>query len=63
MPITNSRIETPVLFDVVSKVHIASGSQPVDNQPYELCSEMVDVVVGVSCIYFSTTSPSRSVGR
>ncbi|RLN50694.1 hypothetical protein BBJ28_00020344, partial [Nothophytophthora sp. Chile5] len=39
------------LFDVVSKVYIATDSNPVDMQSYELCSDMIDVVIDVSCIY------------
>jgi len=49
--ITNSRMEKAFLFDVVSKVYIASDPQPVDLQSYELCSDMIDVVIDVSCIY------------
>merc|ERR1719277_2711688 len=49
--ITNSRMEKAYLFDVVSKVYIASDPQPVDIQSYELCSDMIDVVIDVSCIY------------
>merc|ERR1719296_323961 len=49
--ITNSRMEKAYLFDVVSKVYIASDPQPVDLQSYELCSDMIDVVIDVSCIY------------
>jgi Ras-related GTP-binding protein C/D len=39
------------LFDVVSKIYIATDSSPVDMQSYELCSDMIDVVIDVSCIY------------
>lgn len=49
--ITNSRMEKAYLFDVVSKIYIASDPQPVDPQSYELCSDMIDVVIDVSCIY------------
>lgn len=49
--IDNSRMEKAYLFDVVSKVYIASDPQPVDLQSYELCSDMIDVVIDVSCIY------------
>merc|ERR1712014_498735 len=49
--ITNSRMEKAYLFDVVSKIYIASDSQLVDLQSYELCSDMIDVVIDVSCIY------------
>merc|ERR1719296_245379 len=49
--IVNSRMEKAFLFDVVSKIYIASDPQPVDPQSYELCSDMIDVVIDVSCIY------------
>lgn len=49
--ITNSGIEKAFLFDVVSKIYIATDSSPVDMQSYELCSDMIDVVIDVSCIY------------
>uniref|UniRef100_A0A7S0FXV5 Ras-related GTP-binding protein n=1 Tax=Pyrodinium bahamense TaxID=73915 RepID=A0A7S0FXV5_9DINO len=49
--ISNSRMEKAYLFDIISKVYIASDPQPVDIQSYELCSDMIDVVIDVSCIY------------
>jgi Ras-related GTP-binding protein C/D len=39
------------LFDVVSKIYVATDSNPVDMATYELCSDMIDVVIDVSCIY------------
>jgi len=39
------------LIDVVSKIYVATDSSPVDMQTYELCSDMIDVVIDVSCIY------------
>ncbi len=44
-------MEKSFLIDVVSKVYIATDSSPVDMQTYELCSDMIDVVIDVSCIY------------
>jgi Ras-related GTP-binding protein C/D len=49
--ITQSRMDKAFLFDVVSKVYIASDPQPVALQQYELCSDMIDVVVDISYIY------------
>ena len=49
----NSGIEKAFLFDVVSKIYIATDSSPVDMQSYELCCDMIDVVIDVSCIYGS----------
>ncbi|KAJ8020441.1 Ras-related GTP-binding protein C [Holothuria leucospilota] len=49
--ISNSCIEKAFLFDVDSKIYIATDSSPVDMQSYELCCDMIDVVIDVSCIY------------
>ena len=35
----------------MSKISVATDSNPVDMQSYELCSDMIDVVIDVSCIY------------
>lgn len=39
------------MFDVVSKIYIATDCSPVDMQSYELCCDMIDVVIDLSCIY------------
>lgn len=49
--ISNSGIEKAFLFDVVSKIYIATDSSPVDMQSYELCCDMIDVVLDISMIY------------
>mmetsp|Transcript_4103 Transcript_4103/g.6136 ORF Transcript_4103/g.6136 Transcript_4103/m.6136 type:complete len:376 (-) Transcript_4103:19-1146(-) len=49
--ITNCSMEKSFLFDVVSRIYIATDSNPVDMQSYELCSDMIDVVIDMSCIY------------
>ncbi len=49
--ISNCRMEKAFLFDVLTKIYIATDSQPVDVETFELCSDMIDVVVDVSCIY------------
>merc|ERR1719378_664823 len=49
--VSNSGIEKAFLFDVVSKIYIATDSSPVDMQSYELCCDMIDVVIDISCIY------------
>jgi Ras-related GTP-binding protein C/D len=45
------RIEKAFLIDVVSKIYVATDSSPVDMATYELCSDMIDVVIDISCIY------------
>merc|ERR1712213_113708 len=49
--ISNSKIEKAFLFDIVSKIYIATDSTPVDMQSYELCCDMIDLIIDVSCIY------------
>ena len=36
---------------MISKIFIATDSSPVDMQSYELCADMIDVVIDISCIY------------
>lgn len=55
--INNSGIEKAFLFDVVSKIYIATDSSPVDMQSYELCCDMVDVVIDISGIYGLQENP------
>ena len=49
--ISSCSMEKSFLFDVVSKIYVATDSNPVDMQTYELVSDMIDVVIDVSCIY------------
>ena len=59
---SNSGIEKTFLFDVVSKIYIATDSSPVDMQSYELCSDMIDVVLDVAAIYSHSRNPVESDG-
>lgn len=58
--ITNSGIEKAFLFDVVSKIYIATDCAPVDMQTYELCCDMIDVVIDLSDIYGLTSEAKAS---
>ncbi|GAU93223.1 hypothetical protein RvY_05196 [Ramazzottius varieornatus] len=49
--ISNSNIEKAFLFDVVSKIYVATDSSPVDMASYELCCDFIDVIIDVSYIY------------
>jgi hypothetical protein len=39
------------LIDVASKIYVATDASHVEMQALELCSDMIDVVIDVSCIY------------
>ena len=41
-------IDKAFLFDVVSKIYIATDASAVDMQTYELCCDMIDVVIDLS---------------
>lgn len=44
-------MEKSFLFDVISRVYIATDFNPVHMATYELCCDMIDVAIDVSCIY------------
>ncbi|KAI9297458.1 ras-related GTP binding C [Neoconidiobolus thromboides FSU 785] len=48
---SNSGIEKAYLFDITSKIYLATDSSPVDMQSYEICSDMIDVVIDLTSIY------------
>jgi len=60
MFVQHSNAEKAFLFDVVSKIYIATDSSPVDMQSYELCCDMLDLVIDVSCIYGLATDTESS---
>uniref|UniRef100_A0A1I8F6X7 Ras-related GTP-binding protein n=1 Tax=Macrostomum lignano TaxID=282301 RepID=A0A1I8F6X7_9PLAT len=51
----NSGLEKAFLFDVATKIYIATDPSPVDMQVYELCCDMIDLVVDVGTIYSDGT--------
>ena len=51
--ITNCKMEKAFLFEIVSKLFIATDSAPVDIDSFAICSEMIDVFLDISYIYGS----------
>lgn len=49
-------------MDVLTKLYIATDSNPVDVHTYELCSDLVDVVIDVSYIYGSPSIDNPESG-
>ena len=45
------RFEKAYLFDVFNKIYLAIDSSPMEAQTYEICSDMIDVVLDMSGIY------------
>jgi Ras-related GTP-binding protein C/D len=44
-------MEKAYLFDVLSKIYIATDTSPTDSRSYEVCSDYIDLVVDISEIY------------
>ena len=62
------RFEKAYLFDVYSKVYIASDTTPIDMKAYELCADLIDIIVDMSEVYGwdrgkdqQETDPSKAV--
>lgn len=41
------------LFEVISKIYLATDSAPVDMATYELCSDSLDLILDMASIYSS----------
>ncbi|ODQ79012.1 hypothetical protein BABINDRAFT_162085 [Babjeviella inositovora NRRL Y-12698] len=46
-----SRLEKVFLFDVNSKIYVATDSSPVDIQTYEVCAEFIDITIDLDSLY------------
>lgn len=56
----SSSMDKTFLVDVANKIYIATDSNPVDVRTYELCSDLVDVVLDVSNIYGSSAAATAA---
>ena len=59
----SSSVDKTFLVDVANKIYIATDSNPVDVRTYELCSDLVDVVLDVSNIYGTSAAAAASAAR
>lgn len=55
-------VEKAYLFDVCTKIYIASDTSPSDISQYETCSDLIDVVVDISEIYGWADRPAADPG-
>lgn len=58
-----SSVDKTFLVDVANKIYIATDSNPVDVRTYELCSDLVDVVLDVSNIYGTSAAAAAAAAR
>ncbi|KAJ9638133.1 GTP-binding protein gtr2 [Knufia peltigerae] len=49
--VNNCGMAKAYLFDILSKIYVASDSGPIDMEVYEMCSDYIDVIVDITDIY------------
>ncbi len=59
---TYCRFEKAYLFDVTNKIYIGIDNSPIDEQLYETCTDMIDVVLDMSGIYNDGISEMGKLG-
>jgi len=60
--VTNSGMEKAYLFDILSKIYVASDTRPVDMKVYEMCSHYIDVLVDITDLYGYSRSQEKKLG-
>ena len=65
--VAHSSIDKVFLFDVNSKIYVATDSSPVDIQTYEVCAEFIDITIDLDDLYLESENKnggaSQSVAR
>lgn len=57
--VQHSSIDKVFLFDVNSKIYVATDSSPVDIQTYEVCAEFIDITIDLDDLYVENESGTR----
>ena len=47
----SSGIEKVYLFDIVTKIYIATDISQIEMEMYELCCDMIDVALDITSLY------------
>jgi len=61
--INNSGMTKAYLFDIQSKIYVASDTRPVDSDIYEICANYIDLTVDFTDLYTYQRSNPRSLGE
>lgn len=56
-----SNFDKVFLFDINSKIYVATDSSPVDIQNYEVCAEFIDVSIDLDGLYESSTENAEQL--
>lgn len=58
--VAHSSIDKVFLFDVNSKIYVATDSSPVDIQTYEVCAEFIDITIDLDDLYVDSDRKERT---
>lgn len=61
--INNSGMTKAYLFDIMSKIYVASDTRPSDSDIYQVCSNYIDVVIDFTDLYNFQREPQKSLGE
>ncbi|CAK7900850.1 GTP-binding protein Gtr2p [[Candida] anglica] len=60
--VQHSSIDKVFLFDINSKIYVATDSSPVDIQTYEVCAEFIDITIDLEDLYVEDGTSSHANG-
>jgi len=60
--VNNCGMEKAYLFDILSKIYVASDTRPIDMEVYEMCSDYIDVIVDVTDLYGYPRTHNKKLG-
>lgn len=60
--VNKSGMAKAYLFDILSKIYVASDTRPIDMEVYEMCSDYIDVIVDITDLYSYERSERRVLG-
>lgn len=61
--VQHSSIDKVFLFDVNSKIYVATDSTPVDIQTYEVCAEFIDITIDLDDLYIESDTADNFNGQ
>lgn len=61
--VAHSSIDKVFLFDVNSKIYVATDSSPVDIQTYEVCAEFIDITIDLDDLYVESDRKDNAVKK
>lgn len=59
----HSGIEKAFLFDINSKIYVATDSSPVDPLTYEVCTDFIDVTIDLDTLYDEPGKNNKQLGE